>query len=510
MGKRITSILLLGMGLQLICNQDLSAQSMDIKLNLGLKDVVNLAIAQSTSMKYVQNRNVNYYWRYQNFRTGFRPQLILNGDIPNYNHTTEPITQPDGSVEFRQVSNIQMFANLALSQSIPLTGTYIYAASSVYRIEDFFNDNVEFSGTPISIGFVQPVFAYNHMKWRKRTEPLLYEESTKDFLESIEEISFRAAQYFFRYLRIQTNYTLAESNLKNGNYNLKIAQTRRELGTISENDFSRIRLSVINAQKALNKARMDLKNADFELKSYIQLEPEQEIELSMPLDIFFFNIDADKALAEALENRKETPQYARRLIEADRQLTWAKRNSGLNATLRGNYGMSNVSSSVGGIYKQPEQQKQVRLSLSIPILDWGRSTSRIKMAESQRELVLYDVANDKRDFEREIVVQVEQFSLLKDQMTTSEEADKVAANGYEIALKKFQNGEISITDLNISLQERETAKRDYITSLEDYWEAYYRLRILTLYDFEMQEKIWYPNPMLNVPRKNKASVKLDP
>ncbi|MCK4854126.1 MAG: TolC family protein, partial [Bacteroidales bacterium] len=420
MGKRITSILLLGMGLQLICNQDLSAQKMDIKLNLSLKDVVNLAIAQSTSMKYVQNRSVNYYWRYQNFRTGFRPQLILNGDLPNYNHTTEPITQPDGSVEFRQVSNIQMFANLALSQSIPLTGTYIYAASSVYRIEDFFNNNIEFSGTPISIGFVQPVFAYNHMKWSKRTEPLIYEESTKNFLESIEEISFRATVYFFRYLKIQTNYNLAQSNLKNGNNNLKIAQTRRDLGTISENDFSRIRLSVINAQKALNKSRMDLKNADFELKTYIQLEPEQEIELVMPLDIFLFNIDMDIALAEALENRKETPQYERRLIEADRQLTWAKRNSGLNATLRGNYGMSNVSSSVGGIYRQPEQQKQVRLSLSIPILDWGRSTSRIKMAESQRELVLYDVANDKRDFERQIVVQVEQFSLLKDQMTTSE------------------------------------------------------------------------------------------
>ena len=510
MGKRITSILLLGLGLPWICNQDLSAQDLERKLNLNLKNVVNLAIAQSTSMKYVQNRNVRSYWRYQNFKTGFRPRLILNGDLPDYNHTTEPITQPDGSVEFRQVSNIQMYANLALYQSIPLTGTHIYAASSVYRIEDFYNNSIEFSGTPISIGFVQPVFAYNSMKWSRRTEPLVYEESMKNFIESIEEISLRATYYFFGYLRIQTNFNLAQSNLRNSNDNLVIAETRRELGTISENDFSRIRLSVINAQKALNKARMDLKNADFELKSYIQLEPVQEIELELPLDIFFFNIDMEKALAEALENRKETPQYERRLIEADRDLVWAKRHSGLNATLRGSYGMSNASSTVSGIYKQPEQQQQLKLSLAIPILDWGRSTSRIKMAESQRELVLYDVANDKRDFERGIVVQVEQFTLLKDQLNTSKEADKVAENGYEIALKKFQNGEISITDLNISLQERETAKRDYITSLQDYWVAYYTLRILTLYDFEMLEKIWYPNPMLNVPGKNKVSANTDP
>ena len=56
--------------------------------------------------------------------------------------------------------------------------------------------------------------------------------------------------------------------------------------------------------------------------------------------------------------------------------------------------------------------------------------------------------------------------------------------------------EISITDLNISLQEREGAKRDYIRSIENYWESYYRLREVTLYDFEFKQKIYYTNPML--------------
>jgi len=93
-------------------------------------------------------------------------------------------------------------------------------------------------------------------------------------------------------------------------------------------------------------------------------------------------------------------------------------------------------------------------------------------------------------------VQVEQFGLLRDQLNTAQQADKVAENGYQISLKKFQSGEISITDLNISLSERESAKRDYITAIESYWESYYRLRILTLYDFELNQKIMYENPML--------------
>jgi len=138
----------------------------------------------------------------------------------------------------------------------------------------------------------------------------------------------------------------------------------------------------------------------------------------------------------------------------------------------------------------------MRLSLSMPIMDWGRSESKVKLAESQRELVLYDVDQDRQDFERRVVVQVEQFNLIKSQIETAEAADKVAEEGYKIALKKFQNGEISITDLNISLQEREGAKRDYISSIENYWESFYLLREVTLYDFEFRQKIYYTNPML--------------
>ncbi len=216
----------------------------------------------------------------------------------------------------------------------------------------------------------------------------------------------------------------------------------------------------------------------------------------MPLEMVFFDIDPDKALAEAKANRKETPHNERRKIDAEREVVQAKRNSGPQISLDGRYGVSNSAASLYGIYENPEQERVIKLTVSVPILDWGRSASQIKLAESQRDLVMYDVAKDEQDFEREVIVQVEQFSLLKDQMVTAREADKVAENGYEIALKKFQNGEISITDLNISLAERESAKRDYIDSLREYWVAYYNLRILTLYDFQFDQKITYTNPML--------------
>jgi len=474
-----------------------NGQSTDLsKLNLTLQNIIDLAVNQSSSVRYAQNRYENYFWRYKNFQAQFRPQLVVSGNLPNYYEGTEPVKQGDGSIEFREVGRFNNNVALSVNQSIPQTGTKIYASSSVIRNQDLRKDEVSFSGDPYKIGFTQPVFAYNWMKWARKTEPMVYDEAQKDFVETIEEISRNATWRFFKYLKVQTNYKLAENNLANSKDNLRIAETKRKLGTISENDYSRIRLSVLTAQKSLTQASMDLKNADFELKSYVGLDQNTQIELVMPLNMYLFMVDPDLALNEALENRKETTQYKRRLIEADRDLTKAKRGNGLSATLHGSYGTSNIAYDWPGIYDEPANQKYLRLSFSIPILDWGKSSSNVKLAESRRDLVVFDVERDRENFERTVVVQVEQFSLLKAQLEIAEEADLVANNGYQIALKKFQNGEISITDLNISLSEREKAKRDYINSLETYWVAYYRLRELTLYDFEKGHKIMYDNPLL--------------
>jgi outer membrane protein TolC len=467
-----------------------------VDFQLTLEGIIDMALTQSPSAKYIQNQNVNYYWRYRNFKTRFRPQLTLAGDLPNYTHTTQPITQPDGSIEFKQVSNLAASANLSLSQSIPQLGTQIYANTSAQGIRNLNKNEIGFSGSPFVIGFTQPLFAYNWMKWYRKTEPMVYDEAQKRFVEDIEEIALNTTYRFFNYLEVQTNFKLAQSNLKNSKDNLRISQTKRELGQISENEYSRIQLSVLNAQKALNQARMDLKNADFELKRFVGLDQSMDIDLEIPLNINLFEIDPDKALAKAKENRRETTLYKRRLINADRDLAEAKNSTGLSATLRGSFGLSKSAEDFWGIYDQPEKDRMMRVSLSIPILDWGRSASTVKLAESERELTIYDVNKDMEQFDREVIVQVEQFSLLKDQLKTADEADNVAENGYQIALKKFQNGELSINDLNIALQERDKAKRDYIRSIRNYWVTYYRLRILTLYDFENDHNITYGNPML--------------
>ena len=116
----------IGLQLILLLFSTVRADSQDIlQVSLSLRNVVDLAISQSSSVKYVQNQDVNYYWRWKNHQTRFRPQLVLAGSLPDFENQTKPITQPDGSIEFTHVTQLETSAQLALSQPIPQLGAVV-------------------------------------------------------------------------------------------------------------------------------------------------------------------------------------------------------------------------------------------------------------------------------------------------------------------------------------------------------------------------------------------------
>jgi outer membrane protein TolC len=133
----------------------------------------------------------------------------------------------------------------------------------------------------------------------------------------------------------------------------------------------------------------------------------------------------------------------------------------------------------------------MQLEFDIPILDWGRSKSRTKTAEANLKFTEYAVEQDRQNFAQEIVTEVTLFDMMNEQLVLTRRADSIASEKYQIAKDRYVLGNLSITDLSIAFQEKDQAKRDYVFALRDYWSAYYRLRYLSLYDFEKNQKIAY-------------------
>jgi outer membrane protein TolC len=76
-----------------------------------------------------------------------------------------------------------------------------------------------------------------------------------------------------------------------------------------------------------------------------------------------------------------------------------------------------------------------------------------------------------------------------DQVVIAAKADTVAQKGYEVTKARYLIGKISITDLNIAQTESDRSKSSYINTLRAYWQNYYDLRRLTLFDFENKRSI---------------------
>jgi outer membrane protein len=141
------------------------------------------------------------------------------------------------------------------------------------------------------------------------------------------------------------------------------------------------------------------------------------------------------------------------------------------------------------VYVRPQDRESVSLQFTLPIMTWGRNKARTEIARANQEFAQQSVEQDKLTFEQEIFTQVTLLQMLQKQVKLTKLADDLAANRYQIAQERFILSDLSVTDLGIAMQEKDRARRDYIIALRDYWQSYYSLRLLTLYDFEKNEKI---------------------
>ncbi|MES2332765.1 MAG: TolC family protein [Bacteroidota bacterium] len=476
-------------GILLVFFQNTHAQQDTVRLNLP--QVVAMAKSQSIAAKQASTLKENKYWQYKTYRSNYQPQLSLNGVLPAYTKSYTQVVQPNGSISFQSVRYNNSSLNLALSQSIASTGGTIFATTQMQRFDDFDRNSILYNGVPYAIGYSQPLFRFNQMAWDKKIEPLKYDESKQAFIESMEQIAIRSNGFFFDLLLAQVNLQIAETNLGNTQNILRIAHEKFDLGKISRNEILQLELEQLKAQKSVGISKRDLEIATLNLKAYTGLQNADKISLELPKDAIDMKVSTDKVLAEAFANRSDAIAFGRRVLEAKRDVDKAKGDNGLNASLTARLGFSNSAVTIPKVYQSPQNQQLIQLEFDIPILDWGRSKSRLKTAQANQQFTAYAVEQDKQNFIQEIHTQVTLFEMLKGQLELTSKADSIASEKYIIAKDRYVLGNLNITDLSIAFQEKDQAKRDYVYALRDLWSTYYQLRYLSLYDFELDKKIYY-------------------
>lgn len=462
------------------------AQSTDAVVEkLSLQQVVELAKDQSPAALQNQTSKENRYWQYKSYLSNYKPQLVLRGR-DEFSREVRQTQQNDGTYAFPEVNQNLSSLNLSLEQQIGLTGSTLFVRSSLQRFDNFYNGKTIYSGNPAFIGIRQPLFFFNSLKWATKIEPLRYEESKRDFIEDMEQVAGRVTDLFFDLLLSQASLDIARNNFQSNDTLYQMAEKRQG---VKRKELLQLQVGLLRAQQQVSKAELDLETSMLRLKSYIGLSYNDTLTLLPPDFIPEFSVNVEKALAEANKNREAVITFKRRELEAARGVAWAKGSTGLNASINATFGLTSRGDDLLDIYSRPEDQQAVAINFSFPLMDWGRQESRVKSAEANQKLIDYTVAQEKVNFEQEIITHVRRFGMLRQQVEIAEKNDEIAQIRYEDSQNSYLDGEISITDLNIAMQEKDEAKKNYIAALRDFWKSYYRLRRLTLYDFEKDRPI---------------------
>ncbi|MFW5725949.1 MAG: TolC family protein, partial [Bacteroidota bacterium] len=386
---------------------------------------------------------------------------------------------------FVRRSQASSAATLSLTQRIGPTGGQIFMNTSLERIDLIREDGniTSYLSSPLNIGITQPILGYNPYRWERKIEPLRFQEARMRYIEDLETISLRANNFFFDLLLAQINIQINEVNLSNNDTLYQIARGRFSLGRIAENELLQMELNVLNSEASLEQSRIDYEAALFRFRSYLGLDNVQNISLLIPEERHELFIPLEKALEQAKENRSDIIAFQRRMIEAESQVSEARSESRFNANLFAVYGLTQTSEELNEVYLDPLDQQQLRVGVQVPILDWGVARGRVKMAESNRELVSTNVQQDMIDFEQEVFLRVMEFNMLERQLHIAAKADTIADKRYEVSRQRYLIGRIDILELNIALAEKDRAKQSYLAALRSYWRGYFEMRRLTLYDF---------------------------
>ncbi len=475
---------------------------------LTLEEVIELAKANSRSAKQAETRRNLNYWNYRVFRAGLKPQLLLRGTVPSYVDRAIPTTQNDGTVQFRTVNQNNSDLSLGLEQVLPWTNTTISFETNISRFDNYLEgfEQTLYQGDPIGLTITQPLFNVNPFKWDRQIEPLNYERSKRAYVQDVEDASRRAAQLFFNLLVQQKNLEIEEQNRAASDTINKIEQGRYNIGTTTEDAVLQTELNLITAQSQAQQAALDVQSRSLDLRNFIGLTDDVEIELVPPADAPDFNIDYEEALKYAKENRAEFLDFQLDKLGAERNLAEARARR-FNASLSATFGyVSPQTNDLSGVYDGSvlAAGSTVRLNFNMPILDGGRNRARMNQARENQKLIQFNIEQEQVNFEQEISNAVRNFDQIIDQIEIAEKRQEIAQRGFEITNGRYLAGKVGILDLNNARDTKDSAIRNYIDALRQYWDAYYELRTLTLYDFR-EGKLLY-NPLLEYDPKTDTMV----
>lgn len=465
-----------------------SFHAMEAKhITLTLDQAISMASDSSLSSFEAKNSYMASYWAYKSFKANRLPSLDFVTMPIYYQRSFVSRYDSQNDIDlYRSQKSYYASGGLEVSQNLDFTGGTFYVQSDLDYLKYYGASNSkQFSSVPIKIGYSHSTLGFNAFKWDKQIEPLKYKKAKKQLIYNLQNIAVQTTNYFFALASAQVSYNINKEKIISSTTLYEQGLKRNKIACISKEDLLTLKLDVVNAKNSFRSSQKNLDRAMSNLISYLNLNEKDTVNVVLPEALKNLKIDENKALEMVLKNNPDFIDDKTNVLEAEKTLEKTIKTSRMQASINASIGFNQVASNLLDSYNNLLEQDIVSISLTIPILDWGERKGKRNMAANNLNVIKLQVEQSEQSIQKDVTMTVRDFNDQQDMINSAKYALEIADLAYSTTEERFKIGEADISSLTLAQSRKETAKTNYIKILEDYWIGYYKLRKLTLYDFDM-------------------------
>jgi outer membrane protein len=418
------------------------------------------------------------------FAGRLRPQVMLTSDPVSFERAINPVIQPGGETFFLPQAQNRSGLGVQVTQQLLRTGGQISVSSQLTRTDLFGNRTGQsWQSTPVFITYSQSLFRPQSLPWQVKTQPVTLSLAERQFIEARERAVTEAVGAFF-------DLNTADITLRNAIVSAAVRDTiyqlnkvRNDGGSLSDLDLSQSELARMRAHAAVETARAARTERETTLRRLLKIDDTQSLSTTAPSLMRLPPIVADSVVKYALANGSFNEQAALDAIDAQRQISDATLNKGLGATVSASMGFNQSAPGITDAYQSPLGRQGLRVGVTMPLSQGGAGDADLAAARVAQSRSETSLSASRAQIAEQARSAASRFSQAQANIALTARADSIAARGFELARLSYARGSISLTDYLRAQADKDAEQANVAQSIRAYWEAYYQMRRIALYDF---------------------------
>jgi outer membrane protein TolC len=297
--------------------------------------------------------------------------------------------------------------------------------------------------------------------------------ATESYVTSVEqEVAYVARGLYLDLLKARRLLGVREEALELSGRQFEKAEALVDVGSAVRSDVLKAQVEVSNNELALISARNALRLAETDLRYFLRVPDNVELDLDEDIDPGELDFDLDSALEAAMVSRPDIRSSEQTLASA-RHSVWRERGGWIPWLAAGwnkNYYSAELPDGLGDFWDDSEYTWY--MAAGIDLFDGLQTFTSVRDAKARRAIAETDLAQMRLDVALEVKRAYYGVEEARQRVKVSEEAVEVAEEDLRLAEERYRLGGgtmLEQIDSSVSLSEARTshieAMYDYLLSL---------------------------------------------